>query len=162
MYERFSDPARRAMGQTQPEALRMGHESVGTEHILVALAGEPDGIAFTVLQSLNISADTIREQVARFVTTGPPIKMPETPWWMFWRSSRLPQTPKAKRIIVLAMEEVQAAGAKYVGSEHLLLGASRADDGIAQHVLRECGADRETLCSLIAERHRLGIREALS
>ena len=60
------------------------------------------------------------------------------------------------------MEEAHSAGVSYVGTEHLLLGASRVDEGIAAHVLRECGADRETLFNLIAERHRLGIREALS
>ena len=162
MYERFSDPARRAMGNAHEEALRMRDDYVGTEHILMALADEPEGIAGSVLQSLSFSVDDVRAQVARLVEVGPGLIRLRTSWWMFWRRNRLPETPRTMRVVEAAMEEVRAAGAGYVGTEHLLLGASQVDGGIAAHVLRELGCDSKSLAALIAERHQAGIREATS
>ncbi|HEY7159122.1 MAG TPA: Clp protease N-terminal domain-containing protein [Gemmataceae bacterium] len=129
MYERFTDRARKVMQLTKEEAQRFGHEFIGTEHILLGLVREGSGVAANVLKNLDIDLRKIRLEVEGIVACGP-IKT---------LSGKLPQTPRAKKVIEYAIEEAQNLNHKHVGTEHLLLGLMREEGGVASQVLWSLG-----------------------
>jgi ATP-dependent Clp protease ATP-binding subunit ClpA len=129
MYERFTDRARRVMQLANQEAQRCNHEFIGTEHILLGLIGEGSGVAAHVLKSLNIDLHTIRQEVVKIVRPGPERVT----------TGKLPQTPRAKKVIEFAIEEARGLNHNYVGTEHVLLGLLREEEGVSAQVLVNLG-----------------------
>src|SRR5208337_1282465 len=125
MYERFTDRARKVMQLANQEAQRFNHEYIGTEHILLGLVKEGSGVAADVLKNLDVDLRRIRLEVEKLLQSGPD-KVP---------LSRLPQTPRAKKVVEYAMDEARNLGHNYVGTEHVLLGLLRDDMGVAAQVL---------------------------
>ena len=125
MYERFTDRSRKVMALANQEAQRFNHEYLGTEHILLGLIKEGSGVGAHVLKNLNVDLFKVRCEVEKLVKSGP-----ETV-----TMGKLPQTPRAKKVIEYAIEEARNLGHKYVGTEHLLLGLCKEIEGIAQQVL---------------------------
>jgi ATP-dependent Clp protease ATP-binding subunit ClpC len=131
MFERFTDRARRVVVLAQEEARGLGHDYIGTEHLLLALMHEGQGgVAAKALESLGISQDTIRQRVGESVDPG---QQPE--------SGHIPFTPEAKGVLKVALQEGQAIGHHYIGTEHILLGLIREGDGVAAQILISLGAD---------------------
>jgi ATP-dependent Clp protease ATP-binding subunit ClpA len=129
MYNRFTDRARKVMQFANQEAQRLKHEYIGTEHILLGLAREGSGVATHVLKNLDIDLEKIRREVKKIVLAGPDV--------VTW--GKLPQTPRAKKVIEYAIEEARQLGHNYVGTEHLLLGLIREQEGVAAQVLTNLG-----------------------
>jgi ATP-dependent Clp protease ATP-binding subunit ClpC len=130
MFERFTDRARRVMVLAQEEARMLNHNYIGTEHILLGLIHEGEGVAAKALESLGISLDAVRQQVEEIIGQGQ-----QAP------SGHIPFTPRAKKVLELAQREARALGHDYVGTEHILLGLVREGDGVAAQVLVRLGAD---------------------
>jgi ATP-dependent Clp protease ATP-binding subunit ClpC len=130
MFERFTDRARRAVALAQEEANRLNHNYIGTEHILLGLIREGDGVAAKALESLSISLDAARQQVEEIV--GPGQQAP---------SGHIPFTPRAKKVLELSLRESQQLGHSYIGTEDILLGLIREGHGVAAQVLVKQGAD---------------------
>jgi hypothetical protein len=128
-YERFTDRARKVMQLANQEAQRFNHEYIGTEHMLLGLVKDGGGVAASVLKNLDIDLRKVRLEVERFVQSGPDMVT----------MGKLPQTPRAKRVMDFSMEESRLLGCNYVGTEHLLLGLIREQEGVAGHVLRTLG-----------------------
>src|ERR1700685_4204043 len=125
MYERFTDRARKVMQLANQEAQRFNHEYIGTEHILLGLVKEGSGVAANVLKNLDIDLRRIRLEVEKIVQSGPDMVT----------MGKLPQTPRAKKVIEYSIEEARTLNHNYVGTEHLLLGLLREHDGVAAQVL---------------------------
>ncbi|GIX04009.1 MAG: hypothetical protein KatS3mg113_1015 [Planctomycetaceae bacterium] len=132
-YERFTDRARKVMQLANQEAQRFNHEYIGTEHILLGLVKEGSGVAANVLKNLNVDLRSIRMEVEKIVQAGPEMVM----------MGKLPQTPRAKKVIEYAMEEARNLNHNYVGTEHLLLGLIREQEGVAAQVLMNLGVKLE-------------------
>ncbi|MFY9262321.1 MAG: ATP-dependent Clp protease ATP-binding subunit [Actinomycetaceae bacterium] len=130
MFERFTDRARRVIVLAQEEARNLKHNYLGTEHILLGLIKEGEGVAAKALEALNVSFDTVREQVVDIIGEGQ-----EQP------TGHIPFTPRAKKVLEYAMREGLQLGHSYIGTEHLLLGLCREQDGVAAQVLVKLGAD---------------------
>jgi Clp amino terminal domain, pathogenicity island component len=130
MFERFTDRARRAVTLAQEEAKRLNHNFIGTEHILLGLVHEGEGIAAKALESLGIRLDAVRQQVEEIVGRGQQVP-PE----------RIPITPRTKKVLELSLRESKQLGHSYIGTEHILLGLIREGDGVAAKVLVKLGAD---------------------
>jgi hypothetical protein len=130
MFERFTERARRVVVLAQEEARRLDHNWIGTEHILLGLIREGEGIAAKTLESLDISLDAVRQKVEEIIGRGqqPP-------------SGHIPFTPRTKKVLELALRESQQLGHNYIGTEHILLGLIREGDGVAAQVLVTLGAD---------------------
>lgn len=133
MYERFTDRARKVMQLANQEASRFNHESIGTEHILLGLVKEGSGVAATVLKQFNVDLRKIRLEVEKIVQSGPDMVT----------MGKLPQTPRAKKVIEYAMEEARNLNHNYVGTEHLLLGLLREHEGVGAQVLMYLGLNLE-------------------
>src|SRR6195256_1124567 len=133
MYERFTDRARKVMQLANQEAQRFNHEYIGTEHILLGLVKEGTGVAANVLKNLDIDLRKIRLEVEKIVQAGPDMVT----------MGKLPQTPRAKKVIEYAIEEARNLNHNYVGTEHLLLGLLREHDGVAAQVLMNLGLKLE-------------------
>jgi ATP-dependent Clp protease ATP-binding subunit ClpC len=129
MFERFTDRARKVMALANQEAQRFNHEYVGTEHVLLGLVKEGQGVAANVLHNLQVDLKKIRLEVEKIVKSGPNMVT----------MGKLPQTPRAKKVIEFAIEEARNLGHNYVGTEHLLLGLLREHDGVAAQVLMNLG-----------------------
>lgn len=129
MYERFTDRARKVRELATEEAKRLNHEYVGTEHVLLGLIKEGSGVAANVLKNLGLDLKKVRLEVEKIVQSGPDKVM----------MGRLPQTPRAKKVIEYAIEEAGNLNHKWVGTEHLLLGLLREEEGVAAQVLRNLG-----------------------
>jgi len=125
MYERFTDRARKVMQLANQEAQRFNHEYVGTEHLLLGLIKEGSGVAANVLRNLDVDLRKIRNEVEKIVQAGPEMVT----------MGKLPQTPRAKKVIEYAIEEARNLNHNYVGTEHLLLGLLREQEGVAAQVL---------------------------
>jgi ATP-dependent Clp protease ATP-binding subunit ClpA len=130
MFERFTGQARRVMDLAQDEARMLGHHYIGTEHILLGLIHEGEGVAAQALESLGVSLKTARQQVEKAVGRGQQAA-PE----------RIPLTPRAKKVLELSLREALQLGHHYIGTEHILLGLIREGDGVAARVLAGLGAD---------------------
>src|SRR4249920_3922353 len=133
MYERFTDRARKVMQLANQEAQRFNHEYIGTEHILLGLVKEGSGVAANVLKKLDIDLRKIRLEVEKIVQAGPDMVT----------MGKLPQTPRAKKVIEYSIEEARNLNHNYVGTEHLLLGLLREHDGVAAQVLMNLGLKLE-------------------
>jgi ATP-dependent Clp protease ATP-binding subunit ClpC len=133
MFERFTDRARKVMQLANQEAQRFNHEYIGTEHILLGLVKEGSGVAANVLKNLDIDLKKVRLEVEKFVQTGPDMVT----------IGRLPQTPRAKKVIDYSIEEARNLNHNYVGTEHLLLGLLREQEGVAAQVLMSLGLKLE-------------------
>src|SRR5438067_6877935 len=129
MYERFTDRARKVMQLANQEAQRLNHEYIGTEHILLGLVKEGSGVAANVLKNLDIDLRKIRLEIEKFVQLGPDMVT----------MGKLPQTPRAKKVIEYSIEEARNLNHNYVGTEHLLLGLLREQEGVAAQVLMNLG-----------------------
>src|SRR5438132_4242175 len=129
MYERFTDRARKVMQLANREAQRFNHEYIGPEHILLGLVKEGSGVAANVLNNLNIDLRKVRLEVGKIVQAGPDVVT----------QGKLPQTPRAKKVIEYAVEEARHLNHNYVGTEHLLLGLLREQEGVAAQVLLKLG-----------------------
>src|SRR5947208_2144483 len=135
MYERFTDRARKVMQLANQEAQRFNHEYIGTEHILLGLVKEGSGVAANVLKNLDIDLRKIRLEVEKIVQTGPGSEMVTM--------GKLPQTPRTKKVIEYSIEEARNLNHNYVGTEHLLLGLLREQEGVAAQVLLNLGLKLE-------------------
>ena len=130
MFERFTDRARRVVVLAQEEARMLNHNYIGTEHILLGLIHEGEGVAAKALESLGISLDAVRSQVTEIIGEGQ-----QAP------SGHIPFTPRAKKVLELSLREALQLGHNYIGTEHILLGLIREGEGVAAQVLTKLGAD---------------------
>ena len=133
MFERFTDRARKVMALANQEAQRFNHEYIGTEHILLGLVKEGSGVGATVLKNLDVDIKKLRLEVEKLVKSGPDMVT----------MGKLPQTPRAKKVIEYAIEEARSLNHNYVGTEHILLGLLRESEGIAAQVLMNLGLKLE-------------------
>jgi ATP-dependent Clp protease ATP-binding subunit ClpC len=144
MFERLTDRARRVIVLAQEEARGQDHDYVGTEHLLLALADEGQGVAALALEALGIGPDAVRQQVEEAVGRG-----------QRERSGHIPFTPQLKNVLRQALQEALHFGHNYIGTEHLLLGLLREGDGVAVLVLGRLGADlsrvRQQVVRLLAD-----------
>ncbi len=143
MFERFTDRARRVVVLAQEEARMLNHNYIGTEHILLGLIHEGEGVAAKALESLGISLDAVREQVQEIIGQGQ-----QSP------TGHIPFTPRAKKVLELSLREGLQLGHNYIGTEHILLGLIREGEGVAAQVLVKLGADlnrvRQTVIQLVS------------
>ncbi|MGH7131463.1 MAG: ATP-dependent Clp protease ATP-binding subunit [Phycisphaerales bacterium] len=135
MFERFTDRARKVMALANQEAQRFNHEYIGTEHILLGLVKEGSGVGANVLKNLDVDLRKVRLEVEKLVRAGPEMVT----------MGKLPQTPRAKKVIEYAIEEARNLNHNYVGTEHLLLGLLREHDGVAAQVLMNLGLKLENV-----------------
>jgi ATP-dependent Clp protease ATP-binding subunit ClpA len=144
MFERFTDGARRVVVMAQEEARMLNHNYIGTEHILVGLVRDDDGVAGEGLESLGISVEAVRQQVEEIVGKGE-----QAP------SGHVPFTPRAKKVLELSLREALQLGHDYIGTGHILLGLIREGDGVAAQVLVRLGADLNQMRQQVIQRlHR--------
>jgi ATP-dependent Clp protease ATP-binding subunit ClpC len=147
MFERFTDRARLVVVRAQEEARALGHDYVGTEHVLLGLIHDGGGVAAKVLESLAISPEVVRQRVAEVIGQGG-----QSP------SGHIPFTPRSKKLLELALQESRALGHSYIGTEHILLGLIHDGNGVAAQVLTGLGADldgaREQVIRLLDEYRR--------
>src|SRR3974377_876154 len=141
MYERFTDRARKVMQLANQESQRFNHEYIGTEHILLGLIKEGSGVAANVLKNLDVDLRKIRLEVEKLVQSGPDMVT----------MGKLPQTPRAKKVIEYSMEEARNLNHNYVGTEHILLGLIRENEGVAAQVLMNLGLKLEEVREEVLE-----------
>jgi ATP-dependent Clp protease ATP-binding subunit ClpC len=131
MFERFTDRARRVIVLAQEEARSLSHDHIGTEHLLLGLVHEGQGVACLVLDAMDISLPTVRAQVEEIIGRG--TGAPST--------IHIPITPRAKKVLELSLREALQMGHNYIGTEHILLGLIREGEGVGAQVLQRLGAD---------------------
>jgi hypothetical protein len=143
VFERFTDRARRSVVLAQEEARMLNHNYIGTEHILLGLVRERDGVAGKALVSLDISLEAVRQQVEEIIGQGQAAPR-----------GHIPFTPRAKKVLELSLREALQLGHNYIGTEHILLGLIREGEGVAAQVLEKLGADlnrvRQTVIQLLS------------
>jgi len=140
MFERFTDRARRVVVQAQEESRRLNHSYIGTEHLLLGVLREDEGVAAAALAALEVGLDPAREQVAEIVGRGR-----QAP------SGHIPFTPRAKKVLELSLREALRLGHPYIGPEHILLGVIAEGHGVAVEVLRVLGAPPEQVRARVLE-----------
>jgi ATP-dependent Clp protease ATP-binding subunit ClpC len=142
VFERFTDRARRVVVLAQDEARMLNHNSIGTEHLLLGLIREGEGVAALALDALGISLEDARRDIEEIIGQGPAAP-----------TGHIPFTPRAKKVLELALREALQLGHNYIGTEHILLGLIREGEGVAAQVLQKLGADlsrvREAVVELI-------------
>src|SRR5579859_2737874 len=134
VFERFTERARQVVVLAQEEARTLKHNYIGTEHILLGLLREEEGLAARVLESLDITVERVRAQVVRIVGSGEEVT-----------SGQIPFTPRAKKVLELALREALSLGHNYIGTEHILLGLVRENEGVAARILLDFDADAEKI-----------------
>ena len=134
MFERFTERARQVVVLAQDEARALKHNYIGTEHILLGLLREEEGLAARVLDSLDITVEDVRANVARIVGQGEEVT-----------TGQIPFTPRAKKVLELALREALSLGHNYIGTEHILLGLVRENEGVAARILADFDADSEKI-----------------
>ena len=134
MFERFTERARQVVVLAQEEARTLKHNYIGTEHILLGLLREEEGLAARVLEGLEITVEEVRSQVIRIVGAGEEVT-----------SGQIPFTPRAKKVLELALREALSLGHNYIGTEHILLGLVRENEGVAARILADFDADSEKI-----------------
>ena len=143
MFERFTDRARRVVVLAQEEARLLNHNYIGTEHILLGLIHEGEGVAAKALESLGISLEAVRAQVEEIIGQGQSAP-----------TGHIPFTPRAKKVLELSLREALQLGHNYIGTEHILLGLIREGEGVAAQVLVKLGASldrvREQVIALVS------------
>ena len=140
MFERFTEKARRVIVYAQEEARMLNQNYIGTEHLLLGLIREQDGIAAKALESLNISLEDVHAQVEELIGRG-----------TFVPTGHIPFTPRAKKVLELSLREALQLGHNYIGTEHVLLGLIREGEGVAAQVLLNLGADLEKVRSAVIQ-----------
>jgi ATP-dependent Clp protease ATP-binding subunit ClpA len=130
VFERFSDDARRVVVLAQEEARMLNHNYIGTEHILLGLMHEGEGVGAKALESLGISLEAVRSQVEEIIGRGESVP-----------TGHIPFTPRAKKVLELSLREALQLGHNYIGTEHILLGLIREGEGVGAQVLQKLGAD---------------------
>ena len=135
MFNRFTERARKVIILAKDEARRFNHDYIGTEHILLGLIREGEGVAAAVLQNMGMSLETIRLEVEKLVQPGPTTQI----------LGDIPFTPRAKKVLELSAEEARSLGHNYIGTEHILLGLIREGEGVASQVLMNQGLDLNTV-----------------
>ena len=141
MFDRFTDRAKKVMNLARQEAQRFNHEYLGTEHVLLGLVQEGSGVAANVLKNMGVDLNRIRAEVEKLVKSGPSMVT----------MGQLPFTPRAKKVLELSMEEAQNLGHNYIGTEHLLLGLIKENEGIAAKVLTNLGVKLEDVREEVLE-----------
>jgi ATP-dependent Clp protease ATP-binding subunit ClpC len=148
MFERFTDRARQVIVLAQNEARSLDHDSVGTEHILLALMQEGTGVGARALEAMQITTDTVREKVEEITGRG---RVPP-------RKGHIAFAPAAKKVLEFSLREALQLGHTYIGTEHILLGLVREGEGVAGQVLAGLGADlnrtRQLVIEILAGRHQ--------
>ncbi|EJN83961.1 Clp protease N-terminal domain-containing protein, partial [Actinomyces naeslundii] len=143
MFERFTDRARRVVVLAQDEARALNHNYIGTEHLLLGLIHEGEGVAAKALESMDISLDAVRGQVIEIIGEGQSAP-----------TGHIPFTPRGKKVFELSMREALQLGHNYIGTEHLLLGLLREGEGVAAQVLTNLGGDlssvRQTVMQMLS------------
>src|SRR4051794_28467334 len=134
MFERFTERARQVVVLAQEEARTLKHNYIGTEHILLGLLREEEGLAARVLESLDITVERVRAQVVRIVGSGEEVT-----------SGQIPFTPRAKKVLELSLREALSLGQNWIDTEHILLGLVRENGGFAARVLLDFNADSEKI-----------------
>ena len=129
MFERFTERARKVIILAREEAIRLGHNFVGTEHLLLGLIREGDGLAVAILKKLNVNISAVKAEIEKIVSAGSE----------FSPAGEIPFTPQAKKVLEYSISEARSLGHNYIGTEHLLLGLIREGEGIASLVLRDFG-----------------------
>jgi ATP-dependent Clp protease ATP-binding subunit ClpC len=132
VFERFTERARQVVVLAQDEARALKHNYIGTEHILLGLLREEEGLAAPVLESLGVTVEEVRAQVARLVGQGEEVT-----------TGQIPFTPRAKKVLELGLREALSLGHNYIGTEHLLLALIRENEGVAARILLDFDADAE-------------------
>ena len=130
MFERFTERARQVVVLAQDEARALRHNYIGTEHLLLGLLREEEGVAARVLEGLDVSLEEVRAQVARIVGEGEEVA-----------TGQIPFTPRAKKVLELALREALSLGHNYIGTEHILLGLARENEGVAMRILVDFDVD---------------------
>ncbi len=141
MFERFTDRARRVVVLAQEEARMLNHDYIGTEHLLLGLIHEGEGVAATALTELGISLEAVRQQVEEIIGKG---KRAST-------RGHIPFTPRAKKTLELSLRESMQLGHNHIGTEHILLGLLREGEGVAAQVLQRLGADFDRVRQQVIE-----------
>jgi prophage maintenance system killer protein len=147
LFTRFTKLARQAVADAQEEARLLGHDHIGTEHVLLGLIRQRDGIAAQALDACGVSLEPVRVQVEEIVGRGP-----GSP------AGHIPFTPRAKKVLELSLREALQLGHNYIGTEHILLGLIREGEGVAAQVLVKLGADLRRLRRQVQERVKEGPR----
>jgi ATP-dependent Clp protease ATP-binding subunit ClpC len=140
VFERFTERAKQVVVLAQDEARLLKHNYIGTEHILLGLLREEEGLAARVLESLDITLEEVRAQVQRVVGQGNEVA-----------TGQIPFTPRAKKVLQLSLKEALAMNHNYIGTEHILLGLARENDGVAARILLNLGADSERVRNAVIE-----------
>jgi ATP-dependent Clp protease ATP-binding subunit ClpC len=141
VFERYTERARQVVVLAQDEARALKHDYIGTEHILLGLLREEEGLAPRVLESLDVAIEEVRAQVAQIVGQGD--EMP---------TGQIPFTPRATKVLNLALDEALALGHNYIGTEHILLGLVSEGEGVGARILLDLGADAESVRDEIIRR----------
>ena len=140
MFQRFSKRATHVVRLAQEEARSLKHNYIGTEHILLGLLREEEGIAARTLAKLGVTIDEVREQLDQIVGRGDEVT-----------TGQIPFTPRAKKVLELALREALSLGHNHIGTEHLLLGLARENEGVAARILLDLGADEERIRTAVVE-----------
>src|SRR5438045_1509272 len=140
MFERFTARARRTIVLAQEESRMLNHNYIGTEHILLGLIQEGEGVAATVLESLDVSLERVRRQVEEVIGRGNAAP-----------TGHIPFTPRAKKVLELSLREALQLGHSYIGTEHILLGVIREGEGVAAQVLESSGASLDRVRQKVIE-----------
>jgi ATP-dependent Clp protease ATP-binding subunit ClpC len=147
VFERFTERARQVVVLAQDEARLLKHNYIGTEHLLLGLLREEDSPAWAVLQSLGIELEAVRQRVAEIIGPGESEV-----------TGQIPFTPRAKKVLELSLREAISLGHNYIGTEHILLGIARENDGIASQVMLGFGADADTVREAVIATVPMGSR----
>ena len=139
MFERFTDRARRVVVLAQEESRLLSHNYIGTEHLLLGLLAEQEGVAARALESLNVTLEAAREQVLEIIGPGQPQP-----------SGHIPFTPRAKKILELSLREALTMGSEVIDTEHLLLGLIDEGDGVGAQILQRLGATAQAVREAVA------------
>jgi len=140
MFERYTERARKVIILAQDEAVRLKHDHIGTEHLLLGLLRERESIAAKILDSFDISAELVRKELENWVPRSEAQSTKEVAF-----------TPRAKRVLELALDETRRLGHNYVGTEHILLGILREGSGVGAQILRRFGLDIDMVRSKLYE-----------
>jgi ATP-dependent Clp protease ATP-binding subunit ClpC len=135
VFERFTERARQVVVLAQDEARALRHNYIGTEHILLGLIREQEGLAVRVLDAHGVTLEEVRAHVVRIIGVGEEELV----------SGQIPFTPRAKKVLELSLREALSLGHNYIGTEHILLGLVRVDEGVGARILVDFGADAETI-----------------